>query len=52
MSVKKKVKVKKEFKFHERTDLNIKTKDFESIWIEIKNEKSKNIVCVILLFVC
>ena len=37
--------VKKEFKFHERTDLNIKTKDFESIWIEIKNEKSKNIVC-------
>ena len=37
--------VKKDFNYHERTDLNIKTKDFESIWIEIKNDKSKNIIC-------
>ena len=37
--------VRKDFNYHERTDLNIQTKDFESIWIEIKNEKSKNIVC-------
>ena len=33
------------FKAHERTDLTIQTKDYESIWIEIKNNKSKNIVC-------
>ena len=36
--------VKSEFKAHERTDLTIQTKDYESIWIEIKNTKSKNIV--------
>ena len=28
----------------ERTDLNITNDDYESIWIEIKNEKSKNII--------
>ena len=37
--------VNSEFKVLERTDLNVQTKDYESIWIEIKNEKSKNIVC-------
>ena len=29
----------------ERTDLNISNDDYESIWLEIKNEKSKNIIC-------
>ena len=28
----------------ERTDLNITNDDYESTWIEIKNEKSKNII--------
>ena len=37
--------VNSDFKTHERTDLNVQTKDYESVWIEIKNEKSKNIVC-------
>ena len=29
----------------ERNELNTQTDDFESVWIEIKNKKSKNIVC-------
>ena len=29
----------------ERSDLNIQHDDYESTWIEIKNKKSKNIVC-------
>ena len=29
----------------ERYDLNIKNVEFETTWIEIKNKKSKNIVC-------
>ena len=37
--------VNSDFNNYERTDLNIQTKDFESIWIEIRNAKSKNIVC-------
>ena len=34
-----------DFKSRERTDLNVQTKDYESIWVEISNDKSKNIVC-------
>ena len=30
----------------ERTDLNSTSDDYQSIWVEIKNEKSKNIICV------
>ena len=37
--------VKSEYKSHERTDLKVKTKDYESVWVEIKNDKSKNIIC-------
>ena len=37
--------VRKEYKAHKHIDLNVKTKDFESIWFEIKNTNSKNIVC-------
>ena len=37
--------VNSEFKTHERIDLKVETKDYESVWIEIKNDKSKNIVC-------
>ena len=33
------------FKAVERTDLTIQTENYETIWIEIKNSKSKNIVC-------
>ena len=29
----------------ERTDLSIQNKEFESVWIEIKNNNSKNIIC-------
>ena len=29
----------------ERTDLNITNVNYESIWIEIKNEKNKNKIC-------
>ena len=29
----------------ERTDLNLINKSFEAVWIEIKNDKYKNIVC-------
>ena len=29
----------------ERTDLYIRNDDFEAIWLEIKNNKSKNIIC-------
>ena len=37
--------IRSELKAHEREDLKIKTKDYESVWVEIKNNKSKNIVC-------
>ena len=37
--------VNSDFKTHERTDLKAQTPDYESVWIEIKNDKSKNIVC-------
>ena len=33
------------YNFLERTDLNIQNEDFESIWVEIKNTNSKNIIC-------
>ena len=34
----------KDFESLERTDLKINNPEFESMWIEIKNKKSKNIV--------
>ena len=34
----------KHFDSLERTDLNIKNEEYESTWIEIKNNKSKNII--------
>ena len=37
--------VNSDFKTHERTDLKVQTKDYESVWVEISNNKSKNIVC-------
>ena len=36
---------KSDFNILERTDLNSTSDDYESIWVEIKNEKSKNIIC-------
>ena len=37
--------IKKMYDTIERSDLNILIDDFESMWVEIKNNKSKNIVC-------
>ena len=37
--------VNKRYDSLERYDLNIKNVEFETTWIEIKNKKSKNIVC-------
>ena len=37
--------VKNAFDSIERTDLNVQHVDFESSWIEIKNKRSKNIIC-------
>ena len=37
--------VKDSFVTLERVDLNIKNKHFESTWVEIKNKRSKNIIC-------
>ena len=37
--------VKNAFDSIERTDLNVQHDDFESFWIEIKNKRSKNIIC-------
>ena len=37
--------VKNSFDVTERSDLNITHDQFESIWIEINNTKSKNIIC-------
>jgi hypothetical protein len=37
--------IRTDFQVIERKDLDVQTKDFESIWIEIKNSNSKNIVC-------
>ena len=37
--------IKNIFDAIERTDLKIMTDDYEATWIEIKNKKSKNIVC-------
>ena len=37
--------VKNAFDSIERTDLNVQHDDFESSWIEIKNKRSKNIIC-------
>ena len=34
----------------ERSDLNILYNDFESIWVEIKNKTSKNIVCGCIIY--
>ena len=33
------------FDSFERVDLKTQTSEYQSIWVEIKNEKSKNIVC-------
>ena len=37
--------VKNTFDVIERLDLNVTHDQFESVWIEIKNKKSKNIIC-------
>ena len=37
--------VKSDYDVFERVDLNVKTDEMESVWIEIKNKNSKNIVC-------
>ena len=37
--------IKSNYKSFERFDLKIQDNDFESIWTEIRNDKSKNIVC-------
>ena len=37
--------VKNAFDSIERTDVNVQHDDFESSWIEIKNKRSKNIIC-------
>ncbi len=37
--------VKETYNTVERTDLNVQKDDYESVWIEIINSKSKNIVC-------
>ena len=37
--------VNEKYDSFERDDLKIRENDFETIWIEIKNEKSKNIIC-------
>ena len=37
--------INKNYNSFERIDLNIQNDDFESVWGEIRNEKSKNIVC-------
>ena len=38
--------VNKRYDSLERYDLNIKNVEYETTWIEIKNKKSKNIVCI------
>ena len=37
--------VKNSFDVIERTDLNVSHDHYETVWIEIKNKKSKNIIC-------
>ena len=37
--------VNKDFDAFQRTDIKVKNKLFEGVWVEIKNKKSKNIVC-------
>ena len=37
--------VKDSYDVVERLDLKIIDEEFESVWIEIKNKKSKNIIC-------
>ena len=37
--------VKNEYNVIERNDLNLVDNSFEAIWVEIRNEKAKNIVC-------
>ena len=37
--------VNKDYKAFERTDIKIQNNLYESVWIEIKNKNSKNIVC-------
>ena len=36
---------KKELNVVERSDLNLVDISFEAVWIEIKNDKNKNIIC-------
>ena len=37
--------LKRIFDSYERIDLKIQTSEYQSVWVEIKNKKSKNIVC-------
>ena len=37
--------VNKDYNVFERVDLKIQNKLFESVWVEIKNKSSKNIIC-------
>ena len=37
--------VKNEYDVIERNDLNLVDNSFEAVWVEIRNEKAKNIVC-------
>ena len=37
--------VKNEYNVIERNDLNLVDNSFEAVWVEIRNEKAKNIVC-------
>ena len=37
--------VNNSFDITERLDLNVTRDEFESVWIEIKNKKSKNLLC-------
>ena len=37
--------VNEKYDYFERDDLKIQENDYETVWIEIKNNKSKNIIC-------